>query len=143
MSDQEKKENFIDDDRDKNLRDVIVHLVHWQELLLVWLRANQAGEKRNFLPDGYNWKTYPQMNIEVRNRNEKTGLEDSLDKLGRNHRRLMKKIEGFNEEELFTKKYYSWTGTTNLASYIISSTSSHYDWAIKKIRKNLRIYRKK
>lgn len=41
-------------------------------------------------------------------------------------------IAGHSEEELFTKKYYKWTNTTSLGAIFISSTSSHYDWAIKK-----------
>ena len=40
----------------------------------------------------------------------------------------------YSNEELFTKKYFNWTGTTDLGSYFVSTTSSHYDWAIKKIK---------
>ncbi|WP_407074400.1 ClbS/DfsB family four-helix bundle protein [Paenibacillus lacisoli] len=31
-----------------------------------------------------------------------------------------------------TKKYYSWTKTSNLYSYFAANTSNHYVWAIKK-----------
>ena len=41
-------------------------------------------------------------------------------------------VEPFSNDELFTKGYLSWTGNSTLASYWISATSSHYDWAIKK-----------
>jgi hypothetical protein len=44
-------------------------------------------------------------------------------------------INRYNDEELFEKKRYKWTGTTSLASYLISATSSHYDWAMKKLKK--------
>ncbi|MEL6140134.1 MAG: ClbS/DfsB family four-helix bundle protein, partial [Bacteroidota bacterium] len=30
---------------------------------------------------------------------------------------------------------YAWTGTTSLGAYLISSTSSHYDWAYKLIKR--------
>jgi hypothetical protein len=43
-------------------------------------------------------------------------------------------IEAHTDAELFTKKLYPWTGTTSLGAYLISSTSSHYDWAMKKLR---------
>ena len=39
-----------------------------------------------------------------------------------------------SDEELFTKKKYQWTGTTSLGAYLIGSTSSHYDWALKTIK---------
>ena len=42
------------------------------------------------------------------------------------------------DEELFTKKKYHWTGSTSLGSYLVSATSSHYDWALKLIRKSIK-----
>lgn len=36
--------------------------------------------------------------------------------------------------ELFTKRLYSWTGSTSLGAYLVSSTSSHYDWG-KKVKR--------
>ena len=50
-------------ERDKNLRDVLVHLYEWHQLLLTWVEANQNCEEKPFLPEPYNWKTYPQMNV--------------------------------------------------------------------------------
>ncbi|HOP45228.1 MAG TPA: ClbS/DfsB family four-helix bundle protein, partial [Flavobacteriales bacterium] len=41
-------------------------------------------------------------------------------------------------EELFEKKRYRWTGSTSLGAYLVSATSSHYDWALKLIQKVLR-----
>ncbi len=38
------------------------------------------------------------------------------------------------DEELFTNKCYGWTGSTSLGAYLVSATSSHYDWAIKTLR---------
>ena len=48
--------------------------------------------------------------------------------------RIDELAERYSNEELFTKKYFNWTGTTDLGSYFVSTTSSHYDWAIKKIK---------
>lgn len=30
--------------RDKNLRDVLIHLYEWHQLLLVWVSSNRAGK---------------------------------------------------------------------------------------------------
>ncbi|WP_254259881.1 ClbS/DfsB family four-helix bundle protein [Listeria fleischmannii] len=48
--------------RDKNIRDVLIHLYEWQQLLLKWVEANVEGERKPFLKEGYNWKTYGAMN---------------------------------------------------------------------------------
>ena len=46
--DEKKKEAHWK--RDRNLRDVLVHLYEWHQLLLNWVEANQRGEEKSFLP---------------------------------------------------------------------------------------------
>lgn len=58
--------------------------------------------------------------------------------LKKSHENVLKLIDGFSDQELFTKQFFNWTGTTSLGSYCISATSSHYDWAIKKLRAHIR-----
>ena len=59
--DQKKKEAHWK--RDKNLRDVLIHLYEWHQLLLTWVDTNQKGLERPFLPEPYNWKTYGELNV--------------------------------------------------------------------------------
>ena len=130
--DEKKKEAHWS--RDKNLRDVLVHLYEWQALLLNWAPANLNGENIPFLPEPYNWKTYGEMNVEIWKRHQDTPLDTAKELLGDSHARVMRLAEQFSDEELFTKKFYPWVGTSNLGSYFISVTSSHYDWAMKKLK---------
>jgi hypothetical protein len=44
-------------------------------------------------------------------------------------------IESYDDDDLFTKRRYKWTGSTSVGSYAVSATSSHYDWARQLIRK--------
>ncbi|ANQ51465.1 ClbS/DfsB family four-helix bundle protein [Flammeovirga sp. MY04] len=120
--------------RDKNLRDVLVHLFEWHELLLNWINSNSEGEEMPFLPHPYNWKTYGELNQEFWCRHQETKLESAKEMLKLSHNAVMELIEEFTDKQLFTKKYFDWTGTTTLGSYCVSATSSHYDWAIKKLR---------
>ncbi len=136
MSGKEQEDEFSFEDRDRNIRDVLVHLHEWHKLLLNWVNSNQSGNKTNFLPDPYNWKTYPQMNIGLWEKHQQTPLEKAVLLLRKSHSDVMTLIESFTNEELFTNKYFPWTGTTSLGSYCVSATSSHYDWAMKKIRKH-------
>ena len=136
MTKEEQEKLFSFEDRDKNIRDVLVHLYEWHQLLLNWVQSNQSGNKTNFLPEPYNWKTYPQMNIKFWEKHQKTPLEKAVSLLEKSHLETMKLIDAFSNGELFTRKYFSWTGTTNLGSYCVSATTSHYDWAIKKIKQH-------
>ena len=45
--------------RDKNLRDVLIHLYEWHNLLFKAIERNEKtpGIKFSFLPEEYNWKT--------------------------------------------------------------------------------------
>ena len=121
--------------RDKNLRDVLVHLYEWHQLLLAWVKANTNGEKRDFLPQPYNWRNYPDMNVAFWEKHQATTLPKAKGLLKDSHAEVMKLLDHFSQEELFSKQSFSWTGTTTLGAYFISATASHYDWAIKKLKK--------
>ena len=128
--------------RDKNLRDVLVHLYEWHQLLLHWVKANQNGEEKPFLPEPYNWKTYGVMNTEVIwKKHQNTPYLKSKEMLKESHAKVMKLIETFSNDELFAKKSFSWTGGSTLGSYCVSTTSSHYDWAMKKIKMHIKTIR--
>ena len=141
MTDEEQRATFLFEDRDRNLRDILIHLYEWHQLLLNWIASNQSGEAKPFLPSPYNWKTYPQMNVELWEKHQSTPFESSIEMLKESHAKAMGIMETFTDEELFTKKYFSWTGSTTLGSYCVSATSSHYDWAMKKIKKHIKTHR--
>ena len=141
MSDEEKSADIVPNERDKNVRDVLVHLYEWHCLLLNWIQTNTNGKPAPFLPAPYNWKTYPQMNVVFWEKHQNTSYTDAETMLKKTHKEVMAIIETFSNEDLFSKGAFDWTGTTTLGSYCVSATSSHYDWAIKDIKKALKKYR--
>lgn len=124
--------------RDKNIRDVLTHLHEWHQLLLTWVRDNRSGRPRPFLPEPYNWRTYGQLNEQFWRRHQATTTEESERLVRSSHEQVMALINSFSDAELFEKGRFGWTGTTTLGSYCASATSSHYDWAMKKIRAHLK-----
>ena len=130
--DEKKKEAHWK--RDKNLRDVLIHLYEWHQLILKWVHSNQNGEEKSFIPKPYNWRTYGDMNVEFWKKHQNTSLEDATKALQKSHKEVLKLAENFTNEELFSKKVYKWVGGSTLGSYFVSATSSHYDWAIKKLK---------
>jgi len=140
-SEEEQTAAFLFEDRDKNLRDILIHLYEWHQLLLNWVKSNLNGEQKPFLPEPYNWKTYQQMNVGFCEKHQSTPYEDSIKMLKESHTDVLKMIETFSNDELFLKKYFPWTGTTSLGGYCVSATASHYDWAMKKIKQHIKTYR--
>jgi hypothetical protein len=152
MSDEQQTATFGDEmasagkeahwSRDKNLRDVLVHLYEWHQLLLNWINANRNGTAKPFLPAPYNWKTYPAMNVEFWKKHQTTPLIDAKRMLKESHKDVMALIETFSNDELFAKKSFDWTGTSTVGAYCVSATSSHYDWAIKKLKIHIKNIKK-
>lgn len=134
--DEKKKEAHWK--RDKNLRDVLTHLYEWHQLLLHWVRANLNGESKPLLPPPYNWRTYGDMNIEFWKKHQKTTLEEAAEMLKKSHRDVMELADTFTDEQLFQRGVFDWTGNSTLGSYFVSNTSSHYNWAIKKLKAHRR-----
>ena len=120
--------------RDKNLRDVLMHLYEWHQLILNWVNSNKNGEEKAFLPQPYNWKTYGEMNVEFFKKHQDTPLQKAKEMLKQSHIKVLDLAETFTNDELFSKGVYEWVGGSVLGSYFVSVTSSHYDWAIKKIK---------
>ncbi|MCL2032854.1 MAG: ClbS/DfsB family four-helix bundle protein [Methanomassiliicoccaceae archaeon] len=121
--------------RDKNLRDVLIHLYEWHRMVQRWY---EEGTMKGGMPavpgEGYTWVTLPDLNMEIWKRYQDVPLESAKEMLRKSHGEIMKTIESHTDEELFSKGIYKWTKTTTLGAYFISSTSSHYDWAVKKIK---------
>ena len=130
--DEKKKEAHWK--RDKNLRDVLIHLYEWHQLILNWVESDQKGEEKPFLPEPYNWRTYGDMNVEFWKKHQNISLEDATRNLEKSHKDVLELAEKFTNEELFSRKIYKWVGGSTLGSYFVSTTSSHYDWAIKKLK---------
>ncbi|KAF1297210.1 hypothetical protein BAU15_06585 [Enterococcus sp. JM4C] len=121
--------------RDKTLKDVLIHLYEWHQLLLNWVTANQKGVTQQFLKEGYNWRSYGSMNVEFVEKHQETSFNEALALVKDSHTKVMVLANEFSDEQLFLKKQYKWVGGSTLGGYFVSSTASHYDWAIKKVKR--------
>ena len=124
--------------RDKNVRDVLVHLYEWHRLMLRFIDGNADGKTMQFLPKPYNWRTIASMNQVFWEQNQETDMEEARKLLAKSHAEVLEKIQGFSNEELFLSKAFPAVGGSVIGSYFVSATSSHYDWAIKKIKAHKR-----
>ena len=131
-TDEKKKEAHWK--RDKNVRDVLMHLYEWHNLMLKWIENNKGGIRKPFLMEGFNWKTYGAMNVIFWENCQKISLEEAKKLLDKSHADILKAIEEMSDEELFSKGAFDWVGGSTIGSYFVSVTSSHYDWAMKKIK---------
>jgi len=121
--------------RDKNLRDVLIHLFEWHQMIKRWYDEGTVKGGMPAVPgEGYTWMTLPDLNMEIWKKYQDVPLPSAKDMLRKSHGEMMRVIESHTNDELFSKGVYKWTKTTNLGAYFISGTSSHYDWAMTKIK---------
>lgn len=131
LSSDECDLEFPEGTLNRRLSDVLFHLHEWHLLMLQWYKLGSKGVKPDMPMKGYTWKDNAKLNRMLWERNRHKSLSEALLKLQESHQAVYVIIEDHSEQELFEKKRYFWTGSTSLAAYLISATSSHYDWALK------------
>ncbi len=120
----------------RNIRDVIGHLHHWHLMFLDWYSEGMAGNKPEMPAKGYSWKSTPELNRWIQREYREIPLNKMKKMLVDSYYHIQSIIQQHSNNELFEKKKYKWTGSTSLGSYLVSATSSHYDWALKLIKRS-------
>lgn len=133
----ERERTFKPGTMNRNIRDVLGHLHHWHMLMLGWYAVGMNGGKPVMPAVGYTWANTPELNRWIHLNYSAMPLGEMRALFERSHADVMALIEAHTDAELFTKKRYAWTGSSSLGAYLTSSTSSHYGWALKCMRKGL------
>ncbi|MEM7485278.1 MAG: ClbS/DfsB family four-helix bundle protein [Bacteroidota bacterium] len=135
FSQEEQENDFPEGTMNRNIRDVLGHLHHWHLMFLDWYTVGMKGEKPDIPAKGYNWRTLPALNREIREKYANLDLKEIKKRFNTSHTKVMKLVDSHTNEELFERKRYGWTGNNAVGAYAIGVLSSHYDWAYKLIRK--------
>jgi hypothetical protein len=121
-----------------SVKDVLAHLLEWQQMVLSWHSAALKGKVPAVPADGMKWAQIPQLNQQIYEKHCNRALADIQREFKSSHKKMLSTIQGLSEEDLFTRGRYAWTKSSTLGSYFISSTSSHYLWARTNIKKGLK-----
>ena len=118
-----------------SIKDILAHLHEWHNMMSRWYRDGMAGTNPEIPAPGFTWKTTPELNNTIYKQHKDSDYKKIVTKLKQTHNEMLNLIDSHSDQELFTKKKYAWTGSTSLGAYLISATSSHYDWANGLIKK--------
>ncbi len=129
---------FVIEHRDRNVRDVLGHLLQWQTMFFGWRSSGIRNQKPEMPAPGFTWQTTAALNQEIWKTFQDSAFGKVHGDLKKSHAKLLRLIRQYDERELFEKRYFAWTGSTSLASYITSAGPSHYRWATKLIKKAVR-----
>jgi len=118
-----------------SVKDILSHLVDWEQRCLRWYRAGLKGEVLKTPDENYNWRQLPELNHEIYLKHKDFSLEDVQKHFRESFEEIKSAIDGMTDEALFTPGFYVWTRKSPLRNFIYANTSSHYRWASKLIRK--------
>ena len=123
-----------------SVKDMLAHLDAWHRMFIEWERVGRAGEVAEMPAPGHTWKTTPALNMEIHERHVDDAWDQVVDGLRASHAQVVQAVEAYSEAELFEKRRYRWTSSTSVGSYAVSATTSHYDWAMKHLRKSMKAW---
>lgn len=135
FTEEDKNKEFPKGTMNRNFRDVLAHLHHWHLMMIEWYTIGMKGNKPDMPAKGYTWKTTPELNRKIWETYRTKELKAVRTLLEQSFQDVQNIIRNHTNEELFEKKKYKWTGSTSLGSYLVSASSSHYDWALKLMKK--------
>lgn len=135
MPPAQREREFRPGTMNRNVRDVLGHVHHWQLLFLDWYAVGMAGGEPHMPAEGYSWARTSELNRSIHARYLEVPLRTMRARLARSHEKVLAIVECHSNAELFTKKRFAWTGSTSLGAYLVSATSSHYEWARRLIDK--------
>ena len=132
IPDDQKTVEVVDD---MSVKDFLAHRTEWGRMMLRWLDEARAGETPAVPSAKYKWNQLTELNAEIHERYAKVPLATIERDFAEVHDRLREVVAGTTDDELFTKKYYSFTGSSDLATYLNSATAAHYRSARRHIQK--------
>lgn len=122
-----------------SVKDILGHLIGWQQMNLDWYAAGQRGETPEIPAPGLTWQDIRKLNQRIYRKQHRRSLAAVLADYHSCHQRMLQIIDEVTEKDLVTVGRFAWAGPTwTLSDYIRANTASHYRWACKHIRKWLR-----
>lgn len=127
-----------------SVKDILAHLVEWQQMNFDWYEAGLRGEKPAMPAPGFTLRELPRLNEMIYRKHHRRSLQDVLRDYQTNHEKTLALIETLLDEDLVTLGRFSWTGPSwTLSDYLRASTAAHYLWARTRIGRWRRAQAKK
>lgn len=119
-----------------SVKDILGHLVGWQQMNLGWYEAGLRGETPAVPAPGLTWKDIRKLNDRIYRQHHRRSLNAVLQDYHAFHQKMLDLMEEVSDRDFVTVGRFAWAGPTwTLSDYVRANTASHYRWACKHIRK--------
>lgn len=130
-----KTEKTVEVTDGMSVKDFLAHRTEWGRMMLHWYSEAKKGKTPDTPTEKYKWNQLNELNAEIYERFKNTPLATIEKDFEEVHDKLYAVIKKMSEEELFKKKFYDFTRTSDLATYLNSATAAHYRSAYKHINR--------
>ncbi len=119
-----------------SVKDVLAHLLEWQQMNLAWYAAGLRGEKPPLPAPGFTWRELPRLNEMIYRKHQRRSWQAIWRDFRASHDQLVALIETLPDADLVTLGRFAWTGPSwTLSDYFRANTAAHYLWARTRIRR--------
>ncbi len=119
-----------------SVKDILAHVVEWQQMNLNWYEAGLRGEKPVIPAPGFTLRELPRLNEMIYRKHHRRPLQAVLHDYRLNHERIVALIAILPDDDSVKIGRFSWTGPSwTLSDYLRASTAAHYLWARTRIRR--------
>ena len=122
---------------DWSVKDILAHLIDWEQRFLGWYRAGLRGEIPETPSPELSWSREDMdvLNQRIYEKYRDRPLERVLQDFESSYQEIYQVVKSIPESDMFELGRFSWTGRGNLVGYILANTANHYRWAKTAIRK--------
>lgn len=119
-----------------SVKDILGHLVGWQQLNLGWLETARRGDCPVLPFEGFKWSDVRDLNERIYRSHRNRSLAAVEQDYESHHASMLDLIDSLTDKELVSVEAFPWAGKKwAMSDYIRANTASHYRWASKHIRK--------
>lgn len=111
---------------DWSVKDILAHIVAWEEVLLHWWQASQNGETPTDPGPGLSSDDVERLNSAFYQAHRHRPLAEVQEDFRRSYAQIIAMLEAAPDAAIEQPGYFPWTGSAPFAWFITPSTSDHY-----------------
>lgn len=122
-----------------SVKDILGHLIGWQQLILSYYHAEERGETPSVPGYGLTWRQTPELNKIIYQQYRDKSLSEVCDLFEKSHLAMLELVESLSDDDLIAVGRFKWAGPSwCISDYVRAETTAHYRWAAKHINRWLR-----
>lgn len=122
-----------------NVKDLLAHLTEWEQMFLRWHRDGTVGKTPDMPAKGYKWNEIRALNRAIREKHKDVSWRRVRTAFDASYQEVLALAKKRTENQLLSPGQFAWTKKYPLTTYLGANSCSHYRFAIKALRRWLKL----